>query len=148
MYDKVKHQEYMDQIDQSVPGKYDCPGIYCIKIKDKIVYIGKSANIRERIASHLCNIYKDSDEYNSHKYDIFRQAIQLHIPIGFDILYKSNETQPDLIKEDIGYKEGELIRMHRPQLNQQIPREEDWHKYVINKRARSITLQEIMGDSF
>ena len=146
MFDRKKHQEYMNLINQQTPGKYDCAGIYCIKIEDKIVYIGKSANIRERIASHLCNINKYSDESDSHKYDIFRQALQAHFTIGFDILYKSLETQEDLIKEDIGSKEGELIRKYRPVLNWQIPKEEDWHRYETNKQARTITLKQIVGN--
>ena len=35
--------------------------------------------------------------------------------------------------EEIGQKEGELIRQHRPVLNTQIPKSEDWHKWEINR---------------
>ena len=34
--------------------------------------------------------------------------------------------------EEIGQKEGELIRQHRPVLNTQIPKAEDWHKWEVN----------------
>ena len=30
--------------------KYEHPGIYCIKVDDKIVYIGKSLNMLKRVA--------------------------------------------------------------------------------------------------
>lgn len=29
--------------------------------------------------------------------------------------------------------EGELIRQYRPLLNTQIPKEEDWHKWEVNR---------------
>lgn len=146
MYNEEQHQNFMTQMDQQTPGKYDCAGIYCIKIEDKLVYIGKSANIKERIASHLCNILKYSNEYKAHKYEVLRQAIKSHFTIGFDVMYRSIETDPELIKEDIGEKEGELIRQYRPPLNSQIPKAEDWHKFFIDKTAQTIGLDEIMGD--
>lgn len=36
--------------------KYEHAGIYCIKIDDKIVYIGKSKNMLRRIADHYVGI--------------------------------------------------------------------------------------------
>ena len=35
---------------KGLAGKYEHAGIYCIKIDDKIVYIGKSGNMLRRIA--------------------------------------------------------------------------------------------------
>lgn len=35
---------------KGLAAKYEHAGIYCIKIDDKIVYIGKSANMLRRIA--------------------------------------------------------------------------------------------------
>lgn len=34
---------------QGLDKKYECAGIYCIKIDDEIVYIGKSRNMLKRI---------------------------------------------------------------------------------------------------
>ena len=38
--------------------KYDCAGVYCIKLNGEIVYIGKSLNMLERIAAHYVGIKK------------------------------------------------------------------------------------------
>jgi len=35
---------------KGLSAKYEHAGIYCIKISDRIVYIGKSANMLRRIA--------------------------------------------------------------------------------------------------
>jgi hypothetical protein len=35
---------------KGLAGKYEYAGIYCIKIDDKIVYIGKSGNMLRRVA--------------------------------------------------------------------------------------------------
>ena len=42
MYNWLKQRGYAE--------KYECAGIYCIKVDDKIVYIGKSSNMLRRIA--------------------------------------------------------------------------------------------------
>ena len=40
---------------------------------------------------------------------------------------------------EIGEKEGEFIRKYRPILNTQIPKEEDWHKWDVEKvNARDV----------
>ena len=36
--------------------KFEHPGIYCIRLDGRIVYIGKSTNMLERIASHHVGI--------------------------------------------------------------------------------------------
>ena len=50
--------------------KYEHPGIYCIKLDDQIVYIGKSKNMLERIASHYVGIRQGSEL----KYRIMAEA--------------------------------------------------------------------------
>ncbi len=42
MYNWLKRKGYVD--------KYEHAGIYCIKIDDAIVYIGKSSNMLKRVA--------------------------------------------------------------------------------------------------
>ena len=41
--------------------KYECPGIYCIKLNERVVYIGKSMNMLERIASHYVGVNTGSE---------------------------------------------------------------------------------------
>ena len=63
--------------------KYEHAGIYCIKIDDKIVYIGKSANMLRRIAQHYAGIQKGTEK----KYRIISEAERKGHPISFDVLY-------------------------------------------------------------
>lgn len=50
--------------------KYEHPGIYCIKVDDEIVYIGKSHNMLKRVAQHYVGIQKQSNK----KYRILAEA--------------------------------------------------------------------------
>ena len=42
--------------------KYEHPGIYCIKINEKIVYVGKSRNMLQRIAEHYVGIKAEKEK--------------------------------------------------------------------------------------
>lgn len=137
MYDEKYFKQCLNQINQSQPGKYDGPGVYCIKINEKIVYIGKSQQMDVRLANHICNIQKKSTEWKAHKYDVLREALSSNLTIGFDVLYKG---------QDFNFQEGVFIRQYLPSLNYQIPKEENWRKFNTNKKAKTITLQEIMGE--
>lgn len=46
------------------------------------------------------------------------------------LYYAQNKAWWD-IEEEIGQMEGELIRQHRPILNAQIPKAENWRKWDI-----------------
>ena len=145
MYDQEQMAKCYQMIDKQAPGKFDGACIYSISINDKIVYIGKSADTKHRIASHIINIDFQGSDYKSHKYEIMRQAKRQGYKIRFDVLYRSQETDPQKIEEDIGKQEGVLIRQYLPPLNYQIPKEEDWHKFSTNKLASKITLNELLG---
>ena len=45
----------------------------------------------------------------------------------------AQEKEKEDIIEEIGQKEGELIRQHRPILNTQIPKEENWRQWEVHK---------------
>ena len=109
--------------------KYEHPGIYCIKLNDQIVYIGKSQNMLERIAAHYVGVKTGSER----KYRLLAEAQRKGYPIQFDVLYYAKETKRTDIIEEIGQKEGELIRQYRPILNTQIPKEENWRQWELNK---------------
>lgn len=148
MYNQEQMAKCYKLIEDQAKGKYDGACIYSISINDQIVYIGKSTNGTHRIASHMMNIdYPGSESYNSHKYQIMREAKQRGLKLHFDVLYRSQETDPDKINEDIGQQEGILIRKYMPLLNYQIPKEEDWHKFNTNKLASKITLDQLLGYS-
>ena len=64
--------------------KYEYPGVYCIKLNERVVYIGKSWNMLERIAAHYVGIQTGSER----KYRILWEARErLDCTIGFDVLY-------------------------------------------------------------
>lgn len=131
-------------ISQGLSVKYSKPGIYCIKIEDQIVYIGKSRNMLRRVAEHLVELERWKP--SSNKYKVIKEARAAGYNINFDVLYKTRKRKPDTIQEDIGYQEGVYIRKYMPALNYQIPKEEDWHFWTANKAAKTITLQEILDE--
>ena len=129
-------------LNQGLGDKYNHPGLYCIKIQDKLVYIGKSLNMLERIANHLAHI---EFPQKTHKYQILAEARQRGYDVQFDVLYYSQKKNLKDIELDIGNEEGRLIRKYRPALNYQIPKEGDYTKYTVNRMAKYITLERILN---
>ena len=123
--------------------KYEYPGIYCIKLDGRIVYIGKSENMLERIAAHYVGIKTGSEL----KYQIIKEVRQrLGCTIQFDVLYYAEAEEREDIVEEIGKKEGELIRQFRPLLNTQIPKEDNWRKWDVEKIDAEEVLSLLLGE--
>ena len=122
--------------------KYDHAGIYCIRLDNHIVYIGKSVNMLERVAQHYVGIQYGNKE----KYRIMAQIQSEGHVIGFDVLYNASSTARHDIDEEIGYMEGVFLRKYRPVLNTQIPKEEDWRKYDVKKIATEDELRRLLCD--
>lgn len=95
----------------------------------------------QRIASHLVNIEQPG---SANKYKVLAQAHRLGYAIGFDVIYKSQKENQEEIELDIGEEEGRVIREMRPCLNYQIPKEGDYKHWTTNKKAKYITLWEIL----
>ena len=110
---------------KGLAAKYEFAGIYCIKIDNQIVYIGKSGNMLRRIAQHYVGIQKGTEK----KYRIIAEARRKGHNITFDVLYYAQSSRYVDKLTEIGEKEGEYIRTHRPPLNTQIPKAEDWQKF-------------------
>ena len=108
--------------------KYEHAGIYCIKIDETVVYIGKSYNMLKRVAQHYDAIQKPTEK----KYRILAEAHRKRHAINFDVLYHAKAQDYTSIMAEIGEKEGEYIRQYKPVLNTQIPKEDDWHKFDVN----------------
>ena len=81
----------------------------------------------ERVAHHYVGIKRGSER----KYRILAEAQRKGQIIGFDVLYYAKREKMKDIENEIGEKEGEFIRNHRPILNTQIPKEEDWHRWEV-----------------
>ena len=132
MYEWLKRKGYAP--------KYDHAGIYCIKIDDTIVYIGKSHNMLKRVSQHYAAIQGQTEK----KYRIFAEAQRKGHSINFDVLYHAAETYYPAVKNEIGQKEGEYIRQYKPVLNTQIPREDDWRKFDVCAVDAREVLKELL----
>ena len=91
-----------------------------------------------RVAEHYVGIQKETEK----KYRILSEARRKGHPITFDVLYDAKGNWYAEIEEEIGRKEGELIRQYRPVLNTQFPKAEDWHKWNVNK----VDAREVLKD--
>lgn len=109
--------------------KYERAGIYSISIDDKLVYIGKSHNMLKRIAQHMVGIKTMSEK----KYCILAENQRQGRNVVFDVMYYAKSKKYKDIEEEIGQKEGELIRQYMPMLNTQIPKEENWRKFTCRE---------------
>ena len=96
-----------------------------------------------RIAEHYVGIKKGSER----KYRILAEAQRKGHTVGFDVLYYAKCKRRDDISEEIGEKEGELIREHCPILNTQIPKAENWHTWDVNTiEAREVLKRLLNGE--
>ena len=120
--------------------RFEYPGIYEIRIDDQTVYVGKSKNMLRRLAQHWVGFQTESE----HKYCILSEAKEQGHKVSFGVLHYTENFLPQLIEEELGEKEGEFIRELMPALNTQIPKADNWRNYEINKKARTITLSEIL----
>ncbi len=127
-------------------GKYDTAGLYCIKINNVILYIGKSKNMSERVLAHIEMIERAKwDDKVEHKYKILYQLKQQGYRIQFDVMYRSSKkrfTKKEL-EEDIGFKEAVYINQYLPILNTQIPKLTNWRKFSVRKQVKDITIEEV-----
>lgn len=97
--------------------KYFESGIYCISVEDKILYIGRSKCMYDRIQQHLKAIL-NSDEY---KYDMLYDLVRNDYPISFDVIEYAEEA-------NLAEREAYWINYYLPPLNTQIPKHKDFQK--------------------
>lgn len=131
--------------DRSKLDKYRHQGIYTISItiggEKKLLYIGKSQNMLKRLSAHIAHIkYPYVKESYSNKYNVLRGLMDMGITIQFDVIPPGPIDQ-DM---DLSQREGYWIREKQPPLNYQIPKE-NGKGYTINKKANTITIQEILN---
>ena len=96
----------------------------------------------ERIAAHYVGIRTGSEC----KYRILAEWQRRGYPIEFGVLYYAQKTKREDLEEEIGSKEGELIRQYRPILNTQIPKEKDWRKWEMNTINVDAALSLLLDD--
>ena len=120
--------------------KYEHAGIYCIKIDETVVYIGKSYNMLKRVAQHYAAIQKPTEK----KYRILAEAHRKRHAINFDVLYYAKAQDYTSIMAEIGEKEGEFIRKYNPILNTQIPKAENWETWDTKEVDAKSALESIL----
>lgn len=125
---------------KGLAAKYEHAGIYCIKLDNTIVYIGKSTNMLRRIAQHYVGIKQETER----KYQLLAQMQREGHSIGFDVLYYASSTYYSDTIEEIGYMEGVYLRQCRPKLNTQIPKAEDWRKFEMKQIATADELRKLL----
>lgn len=141
MATKERAEFILKQLEQQgLQDKYQRPGIYSISIAGRLVYIGKSLDMLTRLASHMAEIEFPQKQ---HKYQVLAKAREQGYSIDFNVMYYS-ETEGD-VEDDIGRAEARLIRKYRPPLNYQIPKKDNYHSFTVNRRAKWVTLEEILG---
>lgn len=96
-----------------------------------------------RIASHILEI--ESQRPQGNKYKVLHKALINGLRVQFDVLYYSPCLLEEDIERDIGEVEGRLIREHRPVLNYQIPKAENYRSFTVNKVAQYIRLEDIVA---
>ena len=64
--------------------------------------------------------------------------------IEFDVLYNAKSKWKKDIDEEIGKAECFFIRKYKPLLNAQIPHEDNWKKYTLNRKATEMTADEFI----
>lgn len=124
--------------------KFQCSGVYSITVNNKIVYIGKSNNILYRMAEHWCSMGNPKEN----KYKVLAEANRRNYSVRFHVLYTAKSKTRAEIEEEIGEREGYFIRLYQPPLNTQIPKEENWRSYTVNRGALNISLDDIMEGEY
>lgn len=141
MKDKVLEAQINERkqlvIDSGQKLKYNRQGIYGIYVNNKLVYIGKSADMLHRIASHMLAIDGIGKDARGNKYKILSQAKNNGLKISFDVLEYIDGTSSDL-----NAAEGKWIRKELPLLNMQIPMA--CGGYRINANAKTMTYEEFV----
>lgn len=136
-----KYEQVYEELTQNRNNleKYQHQGIYSISItlgeEKKILYIGKSKNMLKRLSAHMTHTqYPYCSESHQNKYKIYRQLIAQGYTLKFEVLEYTT-----LLDEAECY----WINKYLPPLNYQIPKESGG--YRINKKARTIQVQEILN---
>ena len=95
-------------------------GIYCIKVNNAIVYVGKANDVNERIKHHFVSIKKS----NENKYQLLRKCGRPQTTIWL--------LEEDVNPEELIEKERMWISLLKPCLN----------SYHNNNQGKTITANE------
>lgn len=109
-------QQYYEETPQETKDQYEGKsGIYGIYCDNRLVYIGKSADLLKRFIAHKANTFCDeSPEYNSKKYVEMREACLKGHSIQIQVLEYCD-------KADLSSREDFYIEHYQPALNTIIP---------------------------
>lgn len=99
--------EWKFRISNEAPHKYDGAGVYCIKVDNIMVYIGKSTDMLHRIASHIVNwTNPNSKEYKRPVYASLRNFANSGAAITFDVLCRGTNLDELEMEQQLKYSTG------------------------------------------
>lgn len=104
-------KEFRQEWREKISPMYETGGIYCIEINKYIVYIGESKDMRERIITHIWEMFSAKDEQK--KYWHLKKARERGYNISFAVL----ENCIGCSEEERLQKEKEWITWFKPPLN-------------------------------
>ena len=81
--------------------------------------------ILSRYVSYVRHQASDRKEIHDYRRETVRRVC-----VNFDVMYYAKSEDYDLIEEEIGKREGELIREYMPMLNTQITDENNRRRYT------------------
>lgn len=131
-------------IAQGLTNKYDHSGVYTISIDGVLVYIGQSFNMLERVAQHIDAIEHPEDQ-TAHKYQVLHEAREKGHKIGFDVIYLAAAADKEAIHDELRRVEAVYINRRKPPLNYQIPSLVNPKSFTVQRSAKTITLDQILG---
>ena len=124
----------------------NCPGVYTLKALDKIVYVGKSKNLKDRLLQHMFHIeyYNDWDipSEKVKKYELLAEIKDKHIEIVPSVIFTAYNDAYCSTDSQIGRMEAYYIRKYQPYLNTQIPELFNYFKYTYNNYVDTIRKDE------
>lgn len=103
-------------------------GIYCIKVNDCIVYIGKSNDLQHRMREHWSKIYCPNSE---NKYQLLHSAFKNYNNITFWVLGEYDAAE-------LNTQEKEWIKLLKPCLNDKLN----------NGIGKSLTTQDFFNEIY
>lgn len=125
--------------------KYKHPGIYCIKVNNKVLYIGQSHLMSDRVRSHMRKILNPPQLPCKQEYMKYQWLSQFHKEgklIEFDVLFYTSQKETRTEREK---EEAFFINKYLPPLNLVIPNHPDFPTKPSKKFLQFSSTQEILS---
>lgn len=130
-YHSQEELKILDALSQ-YKEKYNHAGIYCICVNNKVIYVGKSKNMLDRIEQHIHQMMLQFPKES--KYIVLQGLRERGYSITFEVLEYADAA-------DLKEREAFWINYYMPTLNTQIPRHKDFKK---QKRIKLEKIEDVL----